>query len=341
MQRITQWSCLLLVSIIILALQSCSKNDPKPEPAIAKGLYLAGIMPVGKTYAAAVYWRNGDPVYLTDGTTDADVTDITVSGSSIYVLGRAPLGNTYIACYWKDGILTPVTTANSFAYSIGVNGNDVYVAGEEYLWSASTWIPRYWKNGESVNLPGESAVVKAIAVSKGAVYAVGHQYHAVDGNYIATYWKNGIAVTVSDPSVDAFAGAIAVADNGDVYVAGNGYNELSHSVAKYWKNGAEVTLAEGSATSIAVSGSDVFVAGYYVDNGIAKAACWKNGTLIPLEGVAGRSYANSVALDGNDVYTVGAFQGIGGATEKILVWKNGVILNQYDNTTRIQCVKSY
>jgi hypothetical protein len=51
----------------------------------------------------------------------------------------------------------------------------------------------------------------------------------------------------------------------DVYVAGLEYSGAGVRVAKYWKNGQAVSLSDSTndavAYSIAVSGSDVYVAG--------------------------------------------------------------------------------
>jgi len=63
-----------------------------------------------------------------------------------------------------------------------------------------------------------------------------------------------------------------------VYVAGVGSNaNRSFAVAEYWKNGIQVNLSDGSsdtqANEIAVSGTDVYVAGTLA----GLAAYWKNG----------------------------------------------------------------
>src|ERR1700679_2249254 len=69
-------------------------------------------------------------------------------------------------------------------------------------------------------------------------------------------------------------------DYADVYVAG-----ISADTSIYWKNGMAAGLGGASnviANSIAVSGSDVFIAGELFINGNYVAALWKNGTAMVL-----------------------------------------------------------
>src|ERR1044072_8861985 len=63
----------------------------------------------------------------------------------------------------------------------------------------------------------------------------------------------------------------------DVYIAGT-----TNGKAVYWKNGTPVILADtGRATSMTLSGSDVFVAGQ-VGSAKISAAYWKNGVQFTL-----------------------------------------------------------
>ena len=91
----------------------------------------------------------------------------------------------------------------------------------------------------------------------------------------------------------------------------------------------EGTLAS-IATSIVVSGSDVFVAGYGAISGNAHdfAIYWKDGSPVFLTDGTQEAVAESIFVDGSDVYVAGWD---GGVAE---YWKNGVAvpLNVFDGT---------
>jgi len=120
----------------------------------------------------------------------------------------------------------------------------------------------------------------------------------------------------------------------DVYAAGyqiggNGY----FWKAGYWKNGAAVDLTTGvnsnaGASSIYVSGSDIYVVGYEEEKsggGIINVAprCWKNGISVPLNIPANSLFngAYAVLVSGSDVYVGGQYNGAAA------VWKNGTMIN--------------
>lgn len=107
--------------------------------------------------------------------------------------------------------------------------------------------------------------------------------------------------------------------NVDVYVGGRLGN-----YAAYWKNDEihQVNNTEGSssATSIAVQGNDVYLAGYSSNTSGEKIITfWKNGVPTYLKNL-GNSTADGalgIAVHGNDVYVIGR-------TERATLWKNGV-----------------
>ena len=178
----------------------------------------------------------------------------------------------------------------------------------------------FWKNGipldrDSMNIY-DTYELNSLAVSNNDVYMVG--WGAVGE---ARYWKNENLIELSPRyspttlNISATASSIAVSGN-DVYVAGYQSEQLSpvggwsNVFAVYWKNGNLVKLTDGSkdanATFIAVSGTDVYVAGVVVTDGaVNKPQYWKNGNIVNLTDGSTDAYANSIAVSGTDVYVAG------------------------------------
>ncbi|PWK78484.1 FKBP-type peptidyl-prolyl isomerase-like protein [Mucilaginibacter oryzae] len=118
----------------------------------------------------------------------------------------------------------------------------------------------------------------------------------------------------------------------DVYVAGGCQNNAGDFTAMYYKNGQPgiplINGERGSATSIVVVGSDVYIAGD-LDG---QAAYWKNGQVVPLSGTAiAPCSAYSIAVSGDDVYVAGQgfkpfYDRNGNKGRNVLqprYWKNG------------------
>ena len=262
----------------------------------AYSIYVSGndVYVAGKVYAdnpvfpgdgIAIYWKDGNPVYLTDG---ISANSVIVSGNDVYVAGDGAIVDNcprnvpcmfpvrFVAKYWKNGvpvILSDSTKINS-ASSIAISGSDVYVAGFEFVWPLTN--AKYWKNGQPVVLSTRQSVTYSIAVSGNDVYVAGEE------DSKPTYWKNGIPVKLSDETGDAKS--IAVSGSGNVYVAGVGYTATG-TVVKCWKNGNPVTLSskiQSYATSIAVSGNDIYVVGREVIGTKLLGGYWKNGIWVTL-----------------------------------------------------------
>ena len=199
---------------------------------------------------------------------------------------------------------------------------DVYVAG------TSGGVATIWKNGVQQYLIGtENRTAKAysIYVSGSDVYAAGE----IEG--VATIWKNGEPKYLTGNIFGSSANSVYVSGS-DIYVAGeersgdfmNSWGQR-HSVAKLWKNGIVQNLSDvtksSTASSVYVSGNDVYVAGTDEWN----VTLWKNGEAQFLtRGGANSKY--SVYVSGEDVYVAGIKDNIN-AGYGLTVWKNGEAQN--------------
>jgi len=225
---------------------------------------------------------------------------------------------------------------------------DVYVAGYEGD-HYDGGVAKYWKNGQAISIPltdgSTSAVASSIAVVGSDVYVAGFELTSFTsgGMGVAKYWKNGQAVPLTSGSSLTFANSIVVVGS-DVYVTGgaaegteltDGYgNVYRNLIAKYWKNGQVVSLTDGTnyakASSIAIVGNDVYVAGYEGSS----AKYWKNGQAISLTDGTNAAVANSIAVVGSDVYVAG-FEW-NGSNYVAKYWKNGQAKALSDGTKDVR-----
>ncbi|HTQ28589.1 MAG TPA: hypothetical protein VMI35_10690 [Puia sp.] len=266
-------------------------------------VYVAGVQAVNGT-SLATYWKNGEPVVLSDSnaTKSAVANCIFISGADVYVAGYELKSNGVgSAVYWKNGVevnLTPLSppyppspTNTFFIYSLGQYANatgiavsstgDVYVAGTDRYITAA-----FWKNGVITQLAdtGIISFAQGLYVSGSDVYVAGI------ANNTACYWKNGVFNGLPNGS-SATANAIFVSGS-DILVAGNGNGPV------YWKNGSQTRLGSNGydvANGIFEYGNDVYVAGTYD----RAAVYWKNGVPVSLSTgpgtlAGGYSWATSV-----------------------------------------------
>jgi hypothetical protein len=304
-----------------------------------------------------MYWKNGKAVRLDFdyGLQAARANSIALSGDDVYIAGYRVAFSFYrsassVGLYWKNDVPTELITGSyNQLGSVVISNNDVYTAVLQNLWPGT--VAAYLKNGNLVYLHdgSQGSTATAIAVSGSDVYVAGVVIDQ-NGNGIARYWKNGNPVDLTDGSTNAYTTSIVVSGD-DVYVAGvvdeefDAYSNVIKSTAAYWKNGTLVKLSDGTgvakSTSIAVSGTDVYVAGYhfgyhpYQNYQYAIASYWKNGVQVSLnDGTAG-AVATSIAVSNRDVYVVGRRKiTTSFATDGIATyWKNGIATDLTDTST--------
>lgn len=213
----------------------------------------------------ACYWKNGNIVYLPDGT---EALDIKVVDRDVYVAGE----NKYVACYWKNGIKTTLaeTENESKANAITVVGNDIYVAGTQSLGKSKyNFLALYWKNNEAVILDDYQGFANDIAVNANDIYVAGDAYkNTFLNNAYFVYWKNNMEIYVGleKSQNKVYTNGLEV-DNNNVFAAGYIHSYGVHEAA-YWKNGKTTLLANSGnsnyaeAKDIKVLDDIVFVCGY-------------------------------------------------------------------------------
>jgi hypothetical protein len=338
-----------LIVFIVLFSISCQKEISHEVESNQVDIYVAGLEEKGSGYVAK-YWKNGQPIELTDGTTNAAATSIFVSGNDVYVCGSVDA----IATYWKNG--NPVTLGDGNATSIAVSGNDVYVAGWIRIFAGVVSIRAcYWKNGDITYLPENtrpadywsSYPITSIGTWANSIFISGADIYIAGGETVdrmtspypnlsgigcrsAVYWKNGNEIYLIKGS---YGGSYADEAN-SIFVAGQDVYACGALEARYWKNESSVYLPGRTAKSIFVSEGDVYVAGSQPDGqpfqtyfGVFYrdvAKYWKNGNPVNLSDGTKNAYPTSIAVSGDDVYAAGYEEMTAGDRDFIAkYWKNG------------------
>jgi hypothetical protein len=256
-------------------------------------VYLAGTLngsSSGTISIRAALWKNGEMQILGDENALSNAYDVKVTNGNVYVVGchHGETGGQR-AALWINGVLHHLEDGHC-AYSIFVDGDDVYVGGDTSQFGA------VWKNGEIIkefHYGGvSSGKCTSVFVSNGDVYAAVTDFIAelVDMPiFRASVWKNGVIQILG---YHATVRSVFVSGE-DVYVLGDEFyldNPLA-TAAMLWKNGVLQRLGGlGSderpthASKLFVSGDDVYVTGYEVGSeGATTPLIWISGEAKNLE----------------------------------------------------------
>ena len=306
----------------------CHNDDQKPYGG--QGVYAVTYeFPDDGGWAEAKLWKNGttQPISGINYVTSVYVTD-----NDVYVSGF----RVWQAMLWKNGVSQTLSPFESFANSVYIYGDDVYVVGSEYR----------LKTAEEY--PDPPRIVQQRAGSSHFKLYLHQRYHLNENaesttksdsdetqynGIIAKLWKNGVGQDLSDGTYETVASSVYIS-GADVFVAGGEYKgqdpeqAMPPAVAKLWKNGEVHDLTDGRyyawANSVYVSGDDVYVVGHENNaSGRSVAKLWKNGKMHNLTNGTRDGWATSVFVSGNDVYVTG-YERNAHNYDVAKLWKNGV-----------------
>ena len=227
---------------------------------VSNGSVYAG----GYTMEDTGSWFITHPCYWKDGVlhclprNDSDVSDMVVSGGSLYFSGAWAPG------YWKDevwhGLTVPSGTNFFSSTNIVISGNDIYVAAN--IHNSSNDAVGYWKNDVFITLPSldvtKNAWLADFKVYDGVVYASGSCYNS-SGSLVSGYWANGVWQSLVAPGASGYDGVNSiVVSGGNVYATGIFTNTAGEIVAGYWVNGVWQVLPKVNPNDY-VSLSRIFV----------------------------------------------------------------------------------
>ncbi len=331
-----------ILAIAILSV-SCSKDndEPQPQPEIPKetvDVYLLGQELIANKYVAK-YWKNNIATILNlDTNSSVSVSGMVVSGTDVFVSGSETSSGFTFPCLWKNGVrnVLPAPSPQPMTTAIAISGADVYTSGTLPFGNNKKAV--YWKNQTFIELTNGSDIssTSGIAFSGNNVYVIGSTQAADNISYISKIWINGQPKIISNQD----SRVLSIFINGtDIYISGKEKNSSDVFLPIYWKYDTianvftKVTLntyvnsMTAEASSIFVSGTDVYVAGFdRNDSGRDFANYWKNGQKKVLSDGSKDAYCSSIYINKNDVY-------VSGSDDNILKhWKNNVATN-YTNGT--------
>lgn len=320
-----------------------------PSPGISLSLFITGVL-----LLAAGCNKTGSSAGPTGGNGTTTTTTTLDPGDTaiVYIAGTA--GNT-IYC-WRNDIVSqlsappPMNLSSGYEYAniayvsgIALSDTDIYISGG-YLTNDTLghqgYTAAYWKNGVPSNLhdSAQAAQSHGIAVSAGNVVIAGTE----------TYYEPNVAVPYSD-----FTPFMKFEKYGSIAMSWtNGtpaYVNTSYAYA-YDEHDTGLAFLPDYVTGIAVSGSDVYLAGGVtswsagVSSSMHFTAYWKNGNLVDLpNGFTGTTPTDStgwfspkvtgIAVSGSHVYACGTeYTELGktGSTYNIVyqatMWKDSALI---------------
>ena len=300
-------------------------------------VYVAGYYNDGSRDIAC-YWKDGVKFDLhINAGHNSQAKSIYVLDDNIYVAGYYNDGSVVTACYWKNGFETSLDLSDvgsglgdSKATEIVIDTDTMYISGH-YIDTDQVLDQNacYW-SGSSGALSRTDLInadytqAEGIFRSAGVTYTSGY-YDSTDGagvDIIPCYWKDSSIIDLPLDGGGEGVGSSIVISGNTAYVAG-----YIDDKSCYWKDPVSdtdpndivmtsfITASSSFGNSVALSGTDLYVAGRYYESKY-KAGYWKvsgSTTLTELEQYTLLDgSANSVSVTSSDVYFAGSDIIIGG-----------------------------
>lgn len=305
----------LLGSLLFFGCTTNPTSNNLPEMGYTTGIvidgsdiYISGN--VGIDYEKASYWLNGAIITVNSGSL---ANGIFRDGGVSYVYGATASSSGRYPSYWTGGSNHTIGTNYGRIQGGYVSGSSLFLFCGYYL-NGSTETACYWSNDNQVIL-APSVQGKAISIlqTNGIQYIAGYIYQG--SATIAQLWTNGPAALTLQPfdtNYNSSAGGICFY-NSIWYVNGYAYNASGIPVPCYWTNtNTRIDLPCGSkgGSTLAItvgSGAIVYMPGFTNDSdGKMHPTVWTNGTnLVALDDSGGCGVANSIVLNGSDIYCAG------------------------------------
>lgn len=275
-----------------LILTSCRKHSSSDSPAKGPFLYIGGT-----ASSKGVFWKKSlsqeGAALVADTLTGAgSITTILNSGSDVYMAAQR-------GGYWINNSFV-VPTGASYISNITRSDNIIYATG----WD-NTGTPAYWRSNTKISLENPAKTPK-------------FPYQGVSSVAI-----DGIAVSGSNVLI---AGSLFFRNQ-----PGAPAGAVEGNFGLLWENGSfklfessGIIIAHYITTAgIAISGSDVYVAGRFPDT-IYTGGYWKNGVWNSINN--GAFQPASITTSGNTVYIPGAtFIRTPPYSQQAAYWANGSI----------------